>query len=368
LVTRGTATDDVTFDNGATLTLPSATDIRITIGSGDVDVDGSSIFNNLVASAGTVRFTAGAVTIGTQVANLETSTTRNGFVLGNSQSLTILGAQRAGSAFSASANTADYLAGTSAGNLTLASGATFTGQDITLVAAANLNNSSGAAPFTNQNGGRTLVFSTQAVDNQPPTANGGFSGFGTVYLTSPNITLGAAGTYTVNNSLPAGNQMVFSGPPAFPLIPPGTATYNELVDTVVYKASVPVQGYSLPAIYTGQVRLGFKAASMAVQNSLGKSAPAQAPERSGRLRVGEVKSAPASGPVAESAPVAPAAGRLRVGQIKPPAPNNQVGQNSQPANQPMVKAGNVSLRMSGEFYPFELAEVAIGSPKVSQNR
>jgi hypothetical protein len=367
-VTRGATTaEGVIFDSGESLTLPSATDIRFSTGSGNVV--GQSGSRNIIAPTGTIRFTSGAVTIGAQVANLESSTTRNGFVLANSQSLTILGAQRAGSAFSASANTADYLAGTSAGNLTLASGATFTGQDITLVAAANLNNSSGAAPFTNQNGGRTLVFSTQAVDNQPPTANGGFSGFGTVYLTSPNITTtGATGTYTVNNSLPSGNQMVFSGPPDFSLIDADSATYNELVDTVIYKASVPVQGYTLPAIYTGQVRLGFKAAAAAVQNSLGKAAPAQAPERAGRLRVGDAKPAPSAGPVADAKPTTPAPGRLRVSQVQSQSPKNEVGQSTPPAQRPTVKAGNVSLRMSGEFYPFELAEVAVGSPKVSQNR
>jgi len=309
------------------------------------------------------------VTIGTQVAILETSTTRNGFVLANSQGLTIYGAQRAGSAFSSSANTADYLAGTSAGDLTLASGASFTAQDITLVAGSNLNNNAGAAPFTNQNGGRTLVYSTQAIDNQPPTATGGFSGFGTVYLTSPNITIGGTtGTYTVNNSLPSGNQMIFRGPPAFPLIPPGSATYNELVDTVAYKAAVPVQGYILPAIYTGQVRLGFKAAAAAVQNSLGKAAPAQAPERVGRLRVGDAKPAPSAGPVADAKPTTPAPGRLRVSQVQSQSPKNEVGQSTPPAQRPTVKAGNVSLRMSGEFYPFELAEVAVGGPKFSQNR
>ncbi|NBT90280.1 MAG: hypothetical protein EBT50_05525 [Verrucomicrobia bacterium] len=168
--------------------------------------------------------------------------------------------------------------------------------------------------------------------------------------------------------MPAGNQMIFSGPPDFSLIDADSATYNELVNTVVYKASVPVQGYTLPAIYTGQVRLGFQAAAAAVQNSLGKSAPAQSPERAGRLRVGEAKPVQSTGPVADAKPAAPAPGRLRVSQIQSQNPKNEVGQNNQPANRPLVKVGNVSLRMSGEFYPFELAEVAVASPKVSQNR
>ena len=146
----------------------------------------------------------------------------------------------------------------------------------------------------------------------------------------------------------------------------GTATYNELVDTAVYKTAVPVQGYSLPGIYSGQVRLGFKAAAAAVQNSLGKAAPAQPAERAGRLRVGDAKPPAASGPMAGSAP---AVGRLRVGQAQSAnSKKTEVGAIETPAPKPSVKAGNVSLRMSGEFLPFELAEVTITSPKVGQNR
>jgi len=371
LATRGTAVDDVTFDSGATLTLPSATDIRVSIGSGDVV--GSTSANNLVATAGTVRFTAGAVTIGTKLANLQTTTTQNGFVLANSQSLNVLGAQRAGAASSASANTSDYLAETTAGNLTLASGTTFTAQDITLVADENLYNNAGSSPFTNQNGGRTLVYSTQAIDNQPPTANGGFSGFGAVFNTSANITTtGATGTYTINNSLPSGNLMVFSGPPAFPLIEPGTSTYNDLVNVAVYQATVPILGYSLSSFYTGQIRMGFKSGGGGIQNSMGSTVPGKtniSPEQPGRMKVGKVNHALPAQPLVENKPANSSPGRLRVSQlVKEQAPKAQVGSMESPSDKPAVRAGNVSLRMSGEFYPFELAEVTIGSAKVSQSR
>jgi len=368
-ITRGNTTaEGVFFDTGERLTLPTATDVRFVTGSGNVV--GQTDTRNVIASAGTIRFTSGAVTIGTQVANLETSTLQGGFVLNNrQQGLTVLGAQRAGAAFAPGANTADYGV-TATGDITLASGATVTAQDITLIANANFINSAGASPFVNQNGGRTLVGSTQPIDNTPPTATGGFSGFGSIYNTTLNITVSPVtpGVYTVNNSLPAGNQMVFRGPPAFPQIDPGSATYYELVDTVAYKASVPVQGYSLPVIYSGQVRLGFKAASAAVQNSLGQTAPSHTPDSSGRLRVSKTKASPTTAPMAESAPAQPPVGRLRVSQIKPVAPKNEVGATGTPAGKPMVRAGSIILRMSGEFYPFELAEVAIGSPKVSQNR
>ena len=367
LVTRGSnSAEGVFFDNGEQLILPASADIRILTGSGNVE--GQTDTRNIIAASGTIRFTAGAVTIGTQVANLQASTLQNGFVLNNrQQGLTIQGAQRAGAAFSASANTADYgVAAT--GDITLASGTTITAQDVLLVASANFNNNAGASPFVNQNGGRTLISSTQPIDNSPPTATGGLSGFGTVYNTTLSISANPAtpGVYTVSTPLPGGNLMVFRGPPSFAQIEPGTATYNELVDTAVYKTAVPVQGYSLPGIYSGQVRLGFKAAAAAVQNSLGKAAPAQPTERAGRLRVGDAKPPAASGPMAGSAP---AVGRLRVGQAQSAnSKKTEVGAIETPAPKPSVKAGNVSLRMSGEFLPFELAEVTITSPKVGQNR
>ncbi|NCY21715.1 hypothetical protein EBX31_07145, partial [bacterium] len=372
LVTRGTAADDVIFDLGAAFTLPSATDIRVTIGSGDVY--GGVDENNFVATAGTVRFTAGAVTIGTKVANLQTSTTQNGFVLANSQSLNVLGAQRAGAASSASANTSDYLVATTAGDLNLNSGTTFTAQDITLVANASLYNNAGSSPFTNQNGGRTLVYSTQPIDNQPPTANGGFSGFGAVYRVSPEITVSdvTPGVYTIDNVLPSGNLMVYSGTPAFPQIQPGTSTYNDLVNVSVYQTSVPILGYSLPGIYTGQIRMGFKSGGGGIQNSMGSTVPGKtniSPEQPGRMKVGKVNHALPAEPLVENKPANSSPGRLRVSQlVKEQAPKAQVGSMESPSDKPAVRAGNVSLRMSGEFYPFELAEVTIGSAKVSQSR
>jgi len=174
------------------------------------------------------------------------------------------------------------------------------------------------------------------------------------------------GTYTVNNSLPGGNLMVYSG--GLPITDASTSVLNENVNLVAYKAAVPVQGYSLPVIYSGHVRLGFKAAAAAVQNSLGKAEPAQPPEKAGRLRVGDTQRASKTEPVANSTPGHANPGRLGVGQIHKPKSKSEVGSAETPEAKPMVRAGNVSLRMSEEFYPFELAEVAIGGAKLSQNR
>lgn len=361
---------NVVFANSGAdqLILPSAADVRFSLGTGNVL--GDATVENLVASSGTVRFSAGAVTMGARVANLETSTLQGGFVFANSQGLTIRGTQRAGAAFPALVNTADY--GLAAyGNITLASGSSFTARNITLLTESSFINQSGLSPFTNQNGGRTLVFSTQPIDNQPPTAVGGLSGFGTVYLESPDITVGAflsPGTYTVNNSLPSGNLMVFSGPPAFPQIEPGSATYNELVNTVAYKAAVPVTGYSMPSIYTGQVGISFRSSSgSAPKNSLGKQESVPPASRAGRLSVGDVKSSSSSGPMANLRP-SESAGRLKVSQVKPPESGNGRDLVGYLPTGPAVRVGRITLRMSGQYYPFELAEVTMGTMKVSLNR
>jgi hypothetical protein len=87
------------------------------------------------------------------------------------------------------------------------------------------------------------------------------------------------------------------------------------------------------------------------------------------MKVGKVNRLVPADPMAENKSVNSSPGRLRVSQlIKEQAPKAQVGCMESPSDKPAVRAGNVSLRMSGEFYPFELAEVTIGSAKVSQSR
>jgi hypothetical protein len=87
------------------------------------------------------------------------------------------------------------------------------------------------------------------------------------------------------------------------------------------------------------------------------------------MKVGEVNRAVPADPMAENKPANSVPGRLRVSELaKTQTPKSQLGSIESPTTKPAVRAGNVSLRMSGEFYPFELAEVTIGSAKVSQGR
>jgi hypothetical protein len=260
-----------------------------------------------------------------------------------------------------SSTSGDLFLYSDAGDLTLGQGTTYSGQNITMSTGGNMvNNTANSSPFTNQNGGRTLVFSTNPNDNQPTDANGGFSGFGVVY----NSTLADLA------SLPAGNLMVYSDPR--PINTADASTFNQLVQLATYQATVPILGYSLPGIYTGEVRLGFKSSASGTENSVGKSNPVKnnvSPDQSGRMKVGKVNRLVPADPMAENKSVNSSPGRLRVSQlIKEQAPKAQVGCMESPSDKPAVRAGNVSLRMSGEFYPFELAEVTIGSAKVSQSR
>jgi len=248
-----------------------------------------------------------------------------------------------------------------AGDLTLGQATTYSAQNIVMSTGGNMvNNTANSSPFTNQNGGRTLVFSTNPNDNQPTDTNGGFSGFGVVY----NSTLADLA------SLPAGNLMVYSDPQ--PINTADASTLNQLVQLATYQATVPILGYSLPGIYTGQIRLGYKSPSPVVQNSVGGPGPAKpnsAADHPGRMKVGEVNRAVPADPMAENKSGCSAPGRLRVSQlVKSRTPKVEVGSAESPLAKPAVRVGNVSLRVSGEFYPFELAEVTIGSAKVSQSR
>jgi hypothetical protein len=63
-----------------------------------------------------------------------------------------------------------------------------------------------------------------------------------------------------------------------------------------------------------------------------------------------------------------APGRLKVSQMKRVDENKAVGQveGRQPMVQPVIRIGVVSLRPSGEYLPFELAEVTVGGIRISQ--
>ena len=203
-----------------------------------------------------------------------------------------------------------------------------------------VNNTANSSPFTNQSGGRTLIFSTTPNDNQPASGNGGFSGFGAVY----------SKTLADIASLPAGNQMVYSDP--LPVSQLDSVTLNQIVQTEAYLAAVPLTGASLPALPRSEVRLGFRAGAPQ------QRAPAVAP-------LGQVdKNFGTKGQSAEV--VAP--GRLKVSQMKRVDENKAVGQveGRQPMVQPVIRIGVVSLRPSGEYLPFELAEVTVGGIRISQ--
>ncbi|NBS15185.1 MAG: hypothetical protein EBT57_10375 [Verrucomicrobia bacterium] len=62
------------------------------------------------------------------------------------------------------------------------------------------------------------------------------------------------------------------------------------------------------------------------------------------------------------------AGRLKVSQVKPPESGNGRDLVGYPPIGPSVRVGRITLRMSGQYYPFELAEVTMGTMKVSLNR
>ncbi|NBQ56364.1 MAG: hypothetical protein EBU36_06945 [Verrucomicrobia bacterium] len=118
--------------------------------------------------------------------------------------------------------------------------------------------------------------------------------------------------------------------------------------------------------------MGFKSSASGTENSVGKSNPAKnnvSPDQSGRMKVGKVNRLVPADPMAENKSGCSAPGRLRVSQlVKSRTPKVEVGSAESPLAKPAVRVGNVSLRVSGEFYPFELAEVTIGSAKVSQSR
>ena len=337
-----------TFDADSVLTLPTGTDILFDLGTGDVngvdELNSTSRSPNLVSEGGTVSFfRVGSVSLYGSVANLEASNSSGatgGLVYLNEGTLNVIGSQTAAG---------EMLIGSLEGDLNLS--AQLTGTKITAYAAQNFNNTFGSTAI-NLQGGRGLVYSTDPDNNTPNSANGGLTGFGAAYLVpTPDVVFGAVGTYTIENA-PAGsaNLMAYSGPlPASQL---DSANLNEIVLTDAYLAAVPLTGASLPALPRSDVRLGFRT------GGLQQRAPAVAP-------LGQVdKNFGTKGQSAEV--VTP--GRLKVSQMKRVDENKAVGQveGRQPMVQPVIRIGVVSLRPSGEYLPFELAEVTMGGIRISQ--
>jgi hypothetical protein len=337
-----------TFNADSVLTLPTGTDIRFQLGSGDVnglaELNSTSLSPNLVSAGGTLSFVSvGSVSLYGDVENLLASTSTGasgGLVYLNEGTLNVIGSQTA---------VGEMLIGSLNGDLNLSS--QLTGTKITAYADENFNNTFGSTAI-NLLGGRGLVYSTNPDNNNPSSGNGGLNGFGAAYrVPTPDVDFTGVGTYTIANA-PAGsaNLMAYSDP--LPVSQLDSATLNQIVQTDAYLAAVPVTGYSLPGLSRSQVRLGFRAGAPQQRapalNSLGKVE----------------KGADTKGQSAEVA----TPGRLKVSQVKRAGEDKGAGQmvRSEQKVQPIIRIGSVTLRPSGDYLPAELAEVTMGGIKISQ--
>ena len=339
---------EATFIENSVLTLPTGTDIRFQLGSGNVnglaELISDSLAPNLVSEGGTLRFVSvGSVSLYGSVANLQTSRSTGGsggLVYLNDGTLNVIGNQTAAG---------EMLIGSVNGDLNLSS--QLTGTEITAYAAQNFNNTFGSTAI-NLQGGRGLVYSTSPNDNTPNSANGGLNGFGAAYLVpTPNVDFGQVGTYTINNA-PAGsaNLMAYSDP--LPVSQLDAVTLNEIVQTEAYLAAVPLTGATLPALPRSDVRLGFRAGAPQ------QRAPVINP-------LGKVEKG--SDTKGQSADVA-TPGRLKVSQVKRAGEEKSAGETvrTEPKVQPVIRIGSVTLRPSGDYLPSELAEVTMSGIKISQ--
>jgi hypothetical protein len=70
----------------------------------------------------------------------------------------------------------------------------------------------------------------------------------------------ALGTYTVLNSLPGGNLMVYRPPGSSPVHPDhvSQATVNSIVNTEAYQTAVPILGYSLFTVPRSTVEIRYR--------------------------------------------------------------------------------------------------------------
>jgi filamentous hemagglutinin family protein len=337
-----------TFNADSVLTLPTGTDIRFELGTGNVDgtaeLNSASLSPNLVSAGGTLRFvTVGSVSLYGSVDNLEISNSSGaagGLVYLNEGTLNVIGSQT---------TAGEMLIGSLEGDLNLS--AQLTGTKITAYASQNFNNTFGSTAL-NLLGGRGLVYSTDPNNNTPKTANGGLTGFGAAYLVpTPNVVFGQVGTYTILNA-PAGdaNLMAYSGP--LPVSQLDSVTLNQIVQTEAYLAAVPLTGASLPALPRSDVRLGFRAGAPQ------QRVPAVNP-------IGKVEKG--SDTKGQSADVT-TPGRLKVSQVKRAGEDKSAAETvrTEPRVQPVIRIGAVTLRPSGDYLPSELAEVTMSGIKISQ--
>jgi hypothetical protein len=335
-----------TFNANSVLTLPTATDILFDLGTGDVNgvaelnqLYTASFSPSLVSEGGTLSFAVGSVSLYGSVGNLEISDSSGpagGLVYLNEGTLNVIGSQTAAG---------EMLIESVNGDLNLSSQLTAT--KITAYAGQNFNNTFGSTAI-NLLGGRGLVYSTNPDDNTPNTANGGLTGFGAAYLVpTPDFDFTGVGTYTIANA-PAGNANLMAYSDPIPVSQLDSVTLNQIVQTDAYLAAVPLTGASLPALPRSAVRLGFRTGGPQ------QRAAAVAP-------LGQVdKNVDTKGQSAEVT----APGRLKVSQMKKGNGNNSLEQASN--KQPVIRIGVVSLRSSGEYLPFELAEVTMGGIRISQ--
>jgi hypothetical protein len=197
-----------TFNADSVLTLPTGTDIRFELGTGNVDgvaeLNSASLSPNLVSASGTLRFVSvGSVSLYGSVGNLQTSDSSGasgGLVYINSSELNVVGNQTSEGMMLIESRSGDV-------NLS----AQLTGTKISVIADQNFNNTFGSTAL-NLQGGRGLVYSTNPDDNTPNSPNGGLIGFEAAYLVpTPDVLFPAVGTYTIANA-PAGsaNLMAYS--------------------------------------------------------------------------------------------------------------------------------------------------------------
>jgi hypothetical protein len=347
------------------LVLPSAVAVDFRLGTGNIK--GSSSAISISASGGSVQFvSAGGVTLGTAVSRLLESTLSQGLVLINGGSLEVSGTQRVGSS-------SDLLVETTSGSITLNSGALFSGRNLTIAAAQNFYNYAGSDPFGNSTSGRTLVYSSDTQNNYPTSVTAGLSGFSSVFRVSQDFLYGTAGTYTVANAdqIPAGDSMVYSGNPVIPDLTSDTGLVNGFVNDASYITSVPIQGYTLPTVYTGAIRMSFDG-KYAKDVSRANSALSQKSDDLRNLDMQNGTAEPASKEKSRGSDLAPvpSPGRLKVGELPKQSGEGNSAQSSTRSggNFRPVEVGKLELRMSGDFLPFELSEVTIRSGKVSKDR
>jgi len=363
------------------LLLPQGTAVDIRLGTGQVvgSYGQNNVNLSLSAPGGSLQFiSAGAVTLGTDVGTLTAASTdvrTGGFVLVNQSGLTVQGGYNTGA-------NADLLIQTLSGNVQLNSGASFAGRNLTIAPAQNFYNLTQSNPFRNQ-GGRTLVYANNSLENRPQSVDAGLTGFGAVFRVPQSIGsfLTGPGVYAVLNpsQIPAGNTVVYAGNPVIPDLPTGTGLVEGFANTGAYTDTVPTLGYPMPRAYEGAIRLGFKG-GLAKKNGpasgvVGESLPVgerqdeqkRSPERL-RLRdmTGDQPQVPEGERVGQQEKVP---GRLNVGQIPRPAAPEPKTAETTPA--PSLREGvgrPISLRFSEDYLPFEIRPVTEKSEKISESR